>query len=368
MKRAILSYGDRRFILGAPICLIGRDPDCDLVLDDPSVSRKHGVIVRTGNRFVVLDYKSSNGLFVNDEPVFKAELSHGDNIRLGDEVVTFNLQSRFKFGPDLQVENYDGLLSTHDFQHRIEEIFSELATEKRIQYNFIFEFDEDIKEAKTSQDLLDRGLNCLLNNLKGERGFLALFNEKEGEMDVRSCEGVEASSIPGNPFYVIMMKQAFVNSQIISTTEALFEYFYQEPRLIFLGIGSAICAPIYRFGVPCGIVYIDRKMVSEPFREVDERLLAVFTYRLSLALDNMMLVERLKENLQLVDILVTQIGEGGAAIKCEICGVPIKDGTVEDLVICLKCHTIHHRDCWNYNGGCPIYGCDSNNFRTLDAL
>ena len=117
------------------------------------------------------------------------------------------------------------------------------------------------------------------------------------------------------------------------------------------------------------MVYIDRKMVSEPFRSEDERLLAVFTYRLSLALDDSMLLSRLKENLQAVDILVTQLSdEGESAIKCEICGVPISSKEVGEIVICLKCHTMHHRDCWNYYGGCPIYGCDSNECKTIDDL
>lgn len=368
MKRAVLSYGAHRYILGSPVCLVGRDPDCDLVLDDPSVSRKHAVFVRSGPRFVVLDYKSSNGLFVNDEPVFRAELHHGDVVRLGDESVTFHLQSHFKFGPEVRVENFDGLLTTRDLSAVVEECFADLGTERRGRFDALFLMDEDARGAVSVDELLQRSLARVVEAMGAERGFVALFDEEAGEMDVRAAVGMEASVVPGNHFYVVLMQQAFAGAALVATTDALVEYFYQEPRLIFLGIGSALCAPLLRGGHAVGTLYLDRGMVADGFARSDERLLALFAYRLSLLLDDRLLVDRVKENLQIVDILVTRIGTGGAAIRCEICGEPIEERAVEDLVICLKCHTIHHRDCWTYNGGCPIYGCDSVLMKTLDDV
>ena len=37
---------------------------------------------------------------------------------------------------------------------------------------------------------------------------------------------------------------------------------------------------------------------------------------------------------------------------CQVCGEDIG----EDMVVCPRCKTPHHRDCWQYNGGCSIYG------------
>ena len=42
--------------------------------------------------------------------------------------------------------------------------------------------------------------------------------------------------------------------------------------------------------------------------------------------------------------------------QCEICGEPL---TARPCVICQRCHTLHHLDCWHYNEGCSVYGCRS---------
>jgi pSer/pThr/pTyr-binding forkhead associated (FHA) protein len=48
---------------------VGRSRLCDIVLEDPIVSRRHVAIRRAGNRFVIHDLGSRNGTLVNDSPV-----------------------------------------------------------------------------------------------------------------------------------------------------------------------------------------------------------------------------------------------------------------------------------------------------------
>ena len=45
--------------------LIGRSPECDVFLDDVTVSRRHAELMREGERFVIRDLGSLNGTFVN---------------------------------------------------------------------------------------------------------------------------------------------------------------------------------------------------------------------------------------------------------------------------------------------------------------
>ena len=72
---------------------IGRLPDCDLHLDDSTVSREHAAVVRRGDRWWVLDLGSTNGTRVNGRTAAEQPLSDGDSIELGDVVVSFRTVS-----------------------------------------------------------------------------------------------------------------------------------------------------------------------------------------------------------------------------------------------------------------------------------
>lgn len=63
---------------------IGRSANADLCLDDPSVSRRHALIVaEPGKQLRVLDDRSLNGVFVNGEPVEWAPLRDADELAIG---------------------------------------------------------------------------------------------------------------------------------------------------------------------------------------------------------------------------------------------------------------------------------------------
>jgi pSer/pThr/pTyr-binding forkhead associated (FHA) protein len=69
--------------LSADITHIGRSPSAAIVLDDASVSRRHALIARRGERTVILDDRSLNGVTVNGKRVSEAELNDGDSVAVG---------------------------------------------------------------------------------------------------------------------------------------------------------------------------------------------------------------------------------------------------------------------------------------------
>ncbi|MER3408923.1 MAG: hypothetical protein C4306_02205 [Thermoleophilia bacterium] len=68
---------------------IGRSPDCDIFLDDVTVSRRHAVITRAGHRFSIADQGSLNGTFLNRRRIESAELSDGDELQIGKYRLVF---------------------------------------------------------------------------------------------------------------------------------------------------------------------------------------------------------------------------------------------------------------------------------------
>ena len=62
---------------------IGRSPSSEIVLDDASVSRRHALITRRGERTVILDDRSRNGVHVNGSRVSESDLHDGDIVVCG---------------------------------------------------------------------------------------------------------------------------------------------------------------------------------------------------------------------------------------------------------------------------------------------
>ena len=81
------------FPLAAERVVIGRSPECEVFLDDVTVSRNHAVVVRDGETYAIEDSGSLNGTYVNRRRVDRARLDDGDEVQIGKYRMTF-LQHR----------------------------------------------------------------------------------------------------------------------------------------------------------------------------------------------------------------------------------------------------------------------------------
>jgi hypothetical protein len=68
---------------------IGRSPECEIFLDDVTVSRNHAVLIARDDGYVVEDQGSLNGTFVNRRRIDTAVLSSGDELQIGKYRMTF---------------------------------------------------------------------------------------------------------------------------------------------------------------------------------------------------------------------------------------------------------------------------------------
>ena len=68
---------------------IGRAPECQVFLDDVTVSRAHAVLSRGEDGYTIEDQGSLNGTYVNRRRVEKAKLEDGDEVQIGKYRLTF---------------------------------------------------------------------------------------------------------------------------------------------------------------------------------------------------------------------------------------------------------------------------------------
>ena len=69
--------------------LVGRSPECDIFLDDVTVSRRHAEIVREGDEFTIKDLGSLNGTYVNRQRIEATRLADDDEVQIGKYRLTF---------------------------------------------------------------------------------------------------------------------------------------------------------------------------------------------------------------------------------------------------------------------------------------
>jgi hypothetical protein len=92
-RRAIIVANGKRLVVPPGGATIGRSRDCDIVLDDSNVSRRHAEITPGGQGWRIQDLGSTNGVRVNGRQVEGPHpLESGDRVELGTVSVTFEVE------------------------------------------------------------------------------------------------------------------------------------------------------------------------------------------------------------------------------------------------------------------------------------
>jgi hypothetical protein len=94
------SLQGREFILNEEHYSIGSDPTCDIILNDPTVSRRHCEIQFTPTGCLLRDLGSTNGTFVFGVQISEVPLDYGAEFRLGQTSLVFrSLKDTGKYVP-----------------------------------------------------------------------------------------------------------------------------------------------------------------------------------------------------------------------------------------------------------------------------
>jgi hypothetical protein len=92
-ETALLLVDGKRLVVGPAGVTIGRSRQCDIVLTDPNVSRRHAEIRPRGGSWVVTDLGSTNGVSLNGRRIEAPEVVRaGDQMEIGTSSITFELE------------------------------------------------------------------------------------------------------------------------------------------------------------------------------------------------------------------------------------------------------------------------------------
>ena len=304
----VLTIGDRPIV-------IGRSPDCDLLLQHESISRQHARIAREDDGWVLRDLGSKNGSRVNTFHVTDQVLRNGDRLDLGTirmyvEIGPESAASRARVIFDesrapaahtelLDLHGLDDLLQAAGDLSSVPPIFADKdglsglgddisrAPESTGELlRLVSESAESLLSCTTLPETLDRILSLVFANLPVERGVICLYDASSQTIEpmaMRNREGVPDTpiTISSNITGVAIEEKKAV---LIKDT-ALDDRFGGAESVIMMNIHSAMCAPLLRDGNVSGYIYVDRQSATHPFEMAQLQALSILALLAAIAVE-----------------------------------------------------------------------------------
>jgi len=124
----------KRHVLARRVAEMGRGPENDIVLDSDIVSRKHCRVEFRGTHWYMVDLRSTNGTYVNDELVEDYQLRPGDHIKVGETIM------KYLSGSDVEAQYHetiyrmtiiDGLTQVHNKRYLMDSLEREIPRARR---------------------------------------------------------------------------------------------------------------------------------------------------------------------------------------------------------------------------------------------
>jgi diguanylate cyclase (GGDEF)-like protein len=133
----VVIYGEdlgKKHSLDKTSILIGRSTKADIYIDQESISRNHAKIVDTGKALVIRDLGSTNGTYVNDEPVSEHHLRDGDLVKIGHTIFKFlagdNIENAYH-EEIYRLTTMDGLTQVYNKRYFLENQEREISRSHR---------------------------------------------------------------------------------------------------------------------------------------------------------------------------------------------------------------------------------------------
>jgi adenylate cyclase len=288
---------------------VGRTEGNDLVLNHPSVSRKHARIEKRGDRWWVVDLKSTNGVKLNGKLVTEAQVATGDKILVGSVQLDLKTQPSVDFSGESMFDNPSGTVIRRiaDFNSEFGLDLGESSTpmapepgkpEPAVTREKIFQVLVQVAKVLLQSEELSSVLNTVMDiifkYLPVERGLIILFDEQGNPVPklTKFIEGSDAHDIPISRTILTMVAQQQV---ALMTSNAL-----EDARLLggksiaIHGIRSAMCVPLWDRQRVIGAVQVDSAIHIGRFTEEHLDLLTALANFAAVAIERAQLAEKIE--------------------------------------------------------------------------
>jgi hypothetical protein len=251
--RSFVVHGDAETV-------IGRDPDCDIVLDDDRVSRRHARLAFAEGAWRLADLDSKNGTSLQGLPMQEAALDREGWISFG------GLLARFE-------------RSTAD-RERAE------AQRREERHKTSASLQHELTPSLGLERLLDRVLGSILELSEAERGVV-LLRRKDGAMEIAARRNLGDPELKASGFSgsVGAIERALSTARPVAVSDALLDPELRgRESVIGGGIRSLVCIPLVTADRLIGVIYADSGEPGTSFGELDVEILEALAAHAALAI------------------------------------------------------------------------------------
>ena len=317
MYRLIYQDGDtpQTYTFTAGEVVIGRSPECQVVLKDFGISRNHAKIVVSDDGVRIVDLKSKNGTQVNGVPVVEAPLKDGDQILLGKFKLTFGKTLEGKVVLDdakplseeagtiiRSVGELSRLLAPAEAaasaapEARKAPDVQEIEKSNRI-LKVLTKFSETLIAVRPVEEVLEQVVDIVFDHVPADRGFLMLSEEGTGKLVpmVVKHRSPGSSTEPSRITISKTIADRVVKDRVsILTSDAQVDpRFGSGDSIRFHGIRSAMCAPLWNKDQVIGIIHVDSPMLTNCFNLNDLDLLTALANYAAVAVERARLNQKI---------------------------------------------------------------------------
>jgi adenylate cyclase len=294
--------------------VIGRSPECEVVLKDFGISRNHAKIVVGEDGVRIVDLKSKNGTQVNGVPVVEAPLKDGDRILLGQFQMVFGKSLEGKVVLDdakplseeagtiiRSVGELSKLLSVPQATGVKAAPGAKAADVQEIEKSnrilkVLMTVAETLIAVRPVEDVLRQVMDIVFDHVSADRGFLMLLEEPSGRLVPMVIKHRQEST--ADPEKISISKtiadRVMKDRVSILTSDAMVDpRFGAGDSIRFHGIRSAMCAPLWNKDQVIGIIHVDSPMHTNCFDLNDLDLLTALANYAAVAIERSRLNQKI---------------------------------------------------------------------------
>lgn len=274
----------RKFLVEGQHAVLGRHPDCDVVLDVAAVSRHHAKIIHETGRYFLEDLGSRNGTFINGQMIHgRAALQEGDQVGICDLAFHFHLDQNEPTGsimPLLVDDSPDDKIRSSTVMSKLDVSSSWradlLVARPEVKLKAMVEISKNLGRAVVLEDVLVKLLDSLFKIfIQADRGFIVLTSPEDGSLIPKAVKYRREDDSRSVRISRTIINEAIAGKEAILSADAASDARFQMAESITdFKIRSMMCAPLVDSEERAlGVIQIDTLDRRTRFGEDDLELL-----------------------------------------------------------------------------------------------